>query len=79
MTVLNTKLVLSVLGVALLATPAFAQRPHQQSSQQQSTQFQGPTNDVIVNGRYAGTDPDPNVRNELNKDAGDWGPSVNGN
>jgi hypothetical protein len=28
---LNTKLLLSALGIALLATPAFAQRPHGQA------------------------------------------------
>jgi hypothetical protein len=29
---LNTKLVLSAIGIALLATPAFAQRPDRQAS-----------------------------------------------
>jgi len=29
---LNTKLVLSAIGIALLATPAFAQRPQRQPS-----------------------------------------------
>jgi hypothetical protein len=37
---LNTKLVLSALGIALLATPAFAQKPTRQVSQEQSTQYQ---------------------------------------
>ena len=32
---LNTKLVLSALGIALLATPAFAQRTHRQAVQDQ--------------------------------------------
>jgi hypothetical protein len=32
---IHTKLVLSALGVALLATPAFAQRPHRQPAHQQ--------------------------------------------
>jgi hypothetical protein len=31
---LNTKLVLSVLGIALLASPAFAAKHHQQASYQ---------------------------------------------
>jgi hypothetical protein len=35
MTSLNTKLVLSALGVALLATPAFAQKPVHQTRQDQ--------------------------------------------
>ena len=30
MKALNTKLILSALGIALVATPALAQRPHQQ-------------------------------------------------
>jgi hypothetical protein len=33
---LNTKLVLSALGIALLATPAFAQKPTHQTKGQQS-------------------------------------------
>jgi hypothetical protein len=32
---LNTKLALSALGIALLATPAFAQKPQHQSYRQQ--------------------------------------------
>ena len=31
---------------------------------------------VIAGGRYQGTDPDPNVRMEFEKDAGDYGPSA---
>jgi hypothetical protein len=80
MNALNNKMILSVLSVALLATPAFAQRPHRQSSQQQTTQFQNdPSDDAIVNGRYVGVDPNPNFRTELNNDSDDWGPSANGN
>jgi hypothetical protein len=45
---LNTKLMLSALGVALLATPAFAQRPHQQLSNQQS-QLQDYAGNAIQN------------------------------
>jgi len=37
---LTTKLALSALGIALLATPALAQRPHRQVSQQDQTQYQ---------------------------------------
>ncbi len=32
---LNAKLTLAALGIAMLATPAFAQRPHRQQTQQQ--------------------------------------------
>jgi hypothetical protein len=68
---LNTKLVLSALGVALLATPALAQRPEHQASQHQAqTQLQAPpANEVIVDGRAVGADPDANVRLELRRDA----------
>jgi hypothetical protein len=37
---LNTKLVLSALGIALLATPAFAQKPVRDFSQAPSAQYQ---------------------------------------
>ena len=43
---LNTKLTLAAIGIAMLATPAFAQRPHRQQTQQ-PTQYQAaPANDV---------------------------------
>ena len=35
---ITTKLILSALGVALLGAPAFAQKPHRQTSQEQQTQ-----------------------------------------
>ena len=69
MKLIKTKLMLSVLGIAMLATPALAQRPEHQTSRQQS-QLQAPTaNDVVVDGRFIGADPDPNVRLELRRDA----------
>jgi len=69
MKLINTKLLLSALGIAMLATPALAQRPEHQAPQQQS-QLQAPTaNDVIVDGRFIGADPDANVRLELRRDA----------
>jgi hypothetical protein len=75
----NTTLVLSALGVALLATPALAQRPHQQQTQNQSTQFPGIRNDVVVDGRFQGTDADPSMPLEMRRDAeGDTGPFVGG-
>jgi hypothetical protein len=46
---LNTKLVLSVLGVALLATPAFAAKHHQasyQGLQNSAASVPAPTTDV---------------------------------
>jgi len=62
---LNTKLVLSALGIAMLATPAFAQRPHHQHAQQQM-QYQVPENSV---GGY----PNPVVRSgsEQSRESGD--------
>lgn len=49
---LNTKLVLSALGIALLAGPAIAQRLPDQSK-------------VIVNGKVVGADPDAQIRTQL--------------
>jgi hypothetical protein len=43
MKTLNTKVILSALGiVAMLSSPAFAQKPTHQASQAQSTQYQTP-------------------------------------
>jgi hypothetical protein len=39
---INTKLILSALGIALLASPAFAQKPHRQTTSQ-DTQIQRST------------------------------------
>jgi len=36
MTSFNTKLVLAAIGIAMLASPALAQRPHRQTASQQS-------------------------------------------
>ena len=53
---LNTKLVLSALAVALLATPAFAQRSHQQTSTGTQTQYQLR---AANNGQEMNTYPNP--------------------
>ena len=42
MTAINTKLVLSALGIALLATPAFAQKPTHHVRPQTTIQSQDP-------------------------------------
>jgi hypothetical protein len=52
---LNTKLVLSVLGIALLAGPAVARQPLHQSN-------------VVINGQVVGADPDARIRFELLRD-----------
>jgi hypothetical protein len=49
---LNTKLLLSALGIALLVGPAAAQRLPDQSK-------------VIVNGKVVGADPDAQIRTQL--------------
>jgi len=49
---LNTKLVLSALGIALLSGPAVAQHMPDQSK-------------VIVNGQIVGADPDAQIRTQL--------------
>jgi uncharacterized protein YdeI (BOF family) len=48
---LTTKFALSALAVAMLATPALAQKPRRQTSQQQTQQFQGPNNDIVQPGQ----------------------------
>lgn len=53
---LNTKLLLSALGIALLATPALAQRPHRQPSPQALYNYQAPASDLT------GTYPNPVAR-----------------
>lgn len=53
---LNTKLLLSALGIALLATPAFAQRQHWQPSHHELYNYQDPANGPV------GTYPNPVAR-----------------
>ncbi len=54
---LHTKLVLSALGIAMLATPAFAQRPHHVARQQ----LQAPTT-TVEPGYEVGTYPNGAIR-----------------
>jgi hypothetical protein len=64
----NTTFVISALGVALLATPAFADNLNRQSSEE-TARLQGPAVDeVIHDGRVIGADPDPRIRSELLRD-----------
>jgi hypothetical protein len=62
---LSTKLVLSALGVALVAAPAFAKS----SQHTTTTSTQGLYNSVQPSAGPAGTDPDPQIRSELIRDA----------
>jgi hypothetical protein len=48
MKTLNTKLVLSALGIALLATPAFARTPDRQPSQASQTVQQYPNGGQVT-------------------------------
>ena len=74
---LKTKLALSAVAVAMLASPALAQPIHSQvQQQQQAPAWSNGPNAVISGGRYQGTDPDPNVRLQLEKDGGDYGASA---
>jgi hypothetical protein len=62
---LSTKLVLSALGVALVAAPAFAKS----SQHTTTTSTQGLYNSVQTSAGPSGTDPDPQIRSELIRDA----------
>jgi hypothetical protein len=69
MTLLNTKLVFSVLAVSLLATPAFAGYVNRQPLDRQVAQSEEAlSNAVIVHGRVVGQDPDPKIRSEISRD-----------
>ena len=52
---LNTKLVLSALAIALLSSPAVAQRLADQSI-------------VVVRGHIVGADPDAQIRTQLSRE-----------
>ena len=57
---LSTKLVLSVLGFALLAGPAVAQQPADQYPIDQTK--------VVVRGQVVGADPDARIRTQLSRE-----------
>jgi hypothetical protein len=66
---LNTKLVFSALGVALLATPAIAGSTHRQPLSQETTQSNDiASNDVVVRDRVIGRDPDLGIRSEISRE-----------
>jgi hypothetical protein len=61
---MNTKIVLTAFGLAaLIATPAFAQKHAHRAP------ADGPYASVVENGRAIGTDPDPQIRFELERDS----------
>jgi hypothetical protein len=57
---LSAKLVLTALGVALLAGPALAQKPADQYSADQYK--------VVVRGQIVGADPDAQIRTQLRRE-----------
>jgi hypothetical protein len=58
---LNTKLILSAIGIAMLATPAFAQRPHQQPAHRHLMMQAPSTDDAAYGARVGDTYPNPQV------------------
>jgi hypothetical protein len=57
---LSAKLILTALGVALLAGPALAQKP---ADQYPADQYK-----VIVRGQVVGADPDAQIRTQLRRE-----------
>jgi hypothetical protein len=69
---MNLLLVAVTTAAVALATPVLAQNAPQQNRQQHSV---NPSYDVYKNGRYLGSDPDPNIRASIqrgNGAAGMW-------
>ena len=63
------KTMITVLGLAtLIATPAFAQKPTHRASAGAYASAAQPA-PVVSNGYNVGTDPDPSIRFELERDA----------
>jgi hypothetical protein len=68
---MNTKIILTVLGMAaLVASPAFAKKPvHRAHAQDASASDAAMMRPVVSDDRVIGTDPDPSIRSELARDA----------
>jgi hypothetical protein len=67
---MNTKMVLTALGLAaLVATPAFAQKPTHRAPAPGPYASAAQPAPVVSNGTYVGTDPDANIRFELSRDS----------
>ena len=66
---MNTKIVLTAFGLAaLLATPAFAKHVHHRAYA--AGPYASVNEPLIVEGgRAIGTDPDPQIRSELQRDS----------
>jgi len=63
MTPFNAKLLLSALGLALIATPAVA-APNDQAA----SSYRPSANTVIVEGKVVGADPDARIRSALTRE-----------
>jgi hypothetical protein len=69
MKAISTTLILSALGVALLGASASAQMPQRQSLDQQIPYGENPArDDVVLNGRVVGRDPDRQIRSQLSRE-----------
>lgn len=68
---MNLLLVAVTTAAVALATPVLAQNAPQQNRQQHSV---NPSYDVYLNGQYVGSDPDPNIRLQLQRrpKGGQW-------
>jgi hypothetical protein len=68
---MKTKMVVTVLGLAtLIATPALAQKPtHRAHASDSYASAAEQTAPIGSSGYAVGTDPDANIRFELNRDA----------
>ena len=67
---MNTKMALTLLGLAtLVATPAFAQKPTHHATNNGAYASVAHPAPVVSDGYNVGTDPDPSIRFELERDA----------
>lgn len=74
---MNTKMVLTALGLAaLVATPAFAQKPTHRAPVTGPYASAAPA-PIVSGGYYVGTDPDPTIRFELSRDAATYSSTNN--
>jgi hypothetical protein len=72
---MTTKMLFTALGLAtLVATPAFAEKPTQaqrtySNSYNGAYASAGQPGPLVYGGRVIGTDPDPSIRFELDRDS----------
>jgi hypothetical protein len=68
---MNSKMMLTALGLAtLVATPAFAQKHRAPDAYTSAA-----PNSVTSEGRVIGTDPDPAIRSEIERDSSTYSSS----